>query len=161
MMKVHHKLLHVIIVSMALVCAQPGICGGPVYWSQDGTRMATSNEKTIYVFDAAGNEIRRLVFEAPLSGVAFSPNGRYLAYVMLGQQVWIYDVDTGAKVQVFEPAGITQISKNLTWSADSQNLTYVVLDIPATSGNGERTVASLYMVKPDGTNKKLLLSYNH
>jgi WD40 repeat protein len=67
-------------------------------------------------------------YGAPIWSVAFSPDGRYLAWTVMTGQVWLEDRSTGECSRIYE--GVTSSARRLAFSPDGRVLAVV--------GNGPR-----------------------
>jgi eukaryotic-like serine/threonine-protein kinase len=113
-----HKLgAAVVAVSLALVLAGAGYA---VY------RLTTRRDKPALSFQAA--KITRLTTTGKASGVAISPDGKYVVHVQDdgGQQsLWTRQVATQSNVQIVAPAAAVSYT-GLTFSPDGNFVYYVV-----------------------------------
>jgi WD40 repeat protein len=81
--------------------------------SPDGTILAVKDDKFITIRDTATGEVLRKVKYLPESGggrsvtnwLSFTPDGKQIAAVMMGDAVRLIDVWTGEVTQTFEPGG--------------------------------------------------------
>jgi WD40 repeat protein len=81
--------------------------------SPDGTILAVKDDKFITIRDTATGEVLRKVKYLPESGggrsvtnwLTFTPDGKQIAAVMMGDAVRLIDVGTGEVTRTFEPGG--------------------------------------------------------
>ncbi|MBN2118594.1 MAG: PD40 domain-containing protein [Anaerolineales bacterium] len=111
--------------------------GGPAgLWIMDADG---GNQRLVTAFEPFG------VFDAP----AWSPNGRYLAYVTgieEEQDVWVVPVGGGEPVNVSNLPGE---KRAISWSPDSQALVF--------TNDDEQDELSVYIALPDGSDTHPLL----
>ncbi len=123
----------------------PGEPGGrsrfaSVRFSLDGTRLAASAGRTLRVWNPAdGQEIfTRSSFAAPVTGIAFSPEGRRLAAATRDGTVTVWDAATGAAgLTLRRLAGAVD---GLTYSPDGRR---IVTAVGGTNRGGERRFAEV------------------
>ncbi len=123
-----------------------------VQWSADSATMLVIVGNRLQLFDASGKPGKALTLDAEPAEPAFSPDGTKLAFIVKGQ-MWILDIASESKVQVFDSSSPMQFCRSPQWSSNGQILTFLVI----TAGNpGE---GQIYMARADGTNKALLVRY--
>ncbi|MFZ1465469.1 MAG: SH3 domain-containing protein [Anaerolineae bacterium] len=109
-------------------------------WSPDGSRLSAGDGRDVYILNADGSGLRRLVNgEYP----AWSPKSNWIAHrACNGGDCGIYltDADTGAQQRVTSGGSDGQPA----WSPDGKRLAYISKD----DGNFE-----IYVVNIDGSNK--------
>lgn len=127
-------------------------------WSYDGTRIAffaaNANAVGIYNFTT---ELRFFPGESAYLGPqAWSPDGRALTYTVIRfsdsgaqQVVVVRDLQLGTESGFAEPTGD---QADPAWSPDATTIAYAFRN-PAGGDNG----GSLWLVRPDGTGKVLLV----
>ena len=122
-------------------------------WSPDGERIAfyshRNNISDIYVMDADGKRLRRIVIAEQHSGGSpcWSPNGQQIAYTvgLMGSGIYIMDVD-GQNPHRVSPVNIW--SHNPAWSPDGAWIAYdAEIDNPWGNPNVD---VNIYIVSVDG-----------
>jgi WD40 repeat protein/serine/threonine protein kinase len=94
-----------------------------VAFSPDGRRLVSLSPKTVLVWDAAtGAELQTLgpPSERNRYGLAYSPDGRFVAVTTQEQTIVLWEVETGREVRVFQ--GHRSVVKNVAFSPDGQFL---------------------------------------
>ncbi|MFN4261154.1 MAG: DPP IV N-terminal domain-containing protein [Gemmataceae bacterium] len=132
-------------------------------FAPDGRRIAFVSERDgnmeLYVMSADGSELKRLTDEFALDDhPAWSPDGKRLAFVSTRQpaeqpgQAWnaVYVMRAdGSGVQRVTPAGVADYSPS--WSPRGDFLAVA-------SGNGKPGEADLYVMKPDGSDRRKVIA---
>jgi TolB protein len=116
---------------LALVTAAAGAATGvrttdrdPVF-APDGRTLAfvrTSTSGSIMLVDRSGKHLRTLVPHVDASGLAWSPDGRSIAYSVAFSDIWRVDVATGATQQLTHDGPFTDWQPS--WSPDGTTIAY-------------------------------------
>jgi WD40 repeat protein len=109
------------------------IGGSPCAFSPDARLVAVAGYEllSVYVYDVATGELLHQFTgtgqKLAARGVAFSPDGRFLAYVDLGNQIWLWDVE--GRRQLGEPIQPrdSQVGR-LAFSPDGKLLAFATVD---------------------------------
>lgn len=115
------------------ITSTTGACERYPAWSPDGTQIAyfsdASGENELYIGPQNGiGPIHKISLGAHPTyyfNPVWSPDGHYIAFNDIAQQLWIVDVKTGKTTLVatrYYDEGYNPF--NISWSADSQWLTY-------------------------------------
>jgi dipeptidyl aminopeptidase/acylaminoacyl peptidase len=161
--------------------ADPEFSESSPVWSPDGTQIAFISNRTpdpdnhpgydaIWVVPAEGGDLRRISApDGPKYQLAWSPDGRYLAYIgnpypddsyPRNDHVWLVSLETGETIDLIpnldNTVGVGTLTDvrefgggaPLLWSADSQHLYFLV---------SERGGVYPYRVKVDGAHLDKLL----
>lgn len=83
------------------------IAGEPA-WSPDGTRIAFSSDTDgfgVYVMDADGSNLTKLVHTCSLARPSWSPDGTRIAYYDCGYEVWVVEADGSNPTNLTGTAG--------------------------------------------------------
>jgi Tol biopolymer transport system component len=123
-----------------------GVSSRPA-WSPDGSHILYSTSSTTYAVDSNGGEPQKLLDNA--TGAVWSPDGRRLAYVVLGQngrsvglglaQADGNDPHTVVQGEIYYPA----------WSPDGSTVAFA---------HAASTTSQIVLVDPDGTNERTIAS---
>jgi dipeptidyl aminopeptidase/acylaminoacyl peptidase len=161
--------------------ADPEFSESSPVWSPDGTQIAFISNRTpdpdnhpgydaIWVVPTEGGDLRRISApDGPKYQLAWSPDGRYLAYIgnpypddsyPRNDHVWLVSLETGETIDLIpnldNTVGVGTLTDvrefgggaPLLWSADSQHLYFLV---------SERGGVYPYRVKVDGAHLDRLL----
>jgi dipeptidyl aminopeptidase/acylaminoacyl peptidase len=118
-------------------------------WSPDNAHLAftCSGNYRLCIAARDGSSLKRVtVANAPISTIAWSPDGASIALVIReisGYQLFIIDAD-GSNPRRLLPTERPWIGE-LAWSPNSTQIAFV-------SGDQENNIGELYFVNPDGTN---------
>jgi TolB protein len=143
-------------------------------WSPDGTKVAFTSYKSgnpdLYVFDLNTNEMTPVVRKGTLvTGAAFSPNGKQLAFSMSegeGSQIWVVNADGSAPRRITNDA--YGINSSPAWSPDGNRLVFVsnragspqLYIVPASGGGATRlTFQGNYNQTPDWSPRGDLIAF--
>jgi Tol biopolymer transport system component len=100
--------------------ATPGEHESGATWAPDGSSFAFVYNGAVYGQAPRLGATKHLIAEAPASDPAYSPDGRYLAFIRDGD-LYRVSLDTGSAVRVFDFDAATPASSP-TWSPDSCQL---------------------------------------
>ncbi|MGZ4461695.1 MAG: TolB family protein [Gaiellaceae bacterium] len=105
-------------------------------WSPDGSRLAFTDGKAVYVADAEGTNVRRLADGVDQS---WSPDGKRLAF-MRGWAIYVVNVDGSGLSRLTTPdrEDVKTLAALPSWSPDGTRIAYETLD-------------GLFLVGVDGT----------
>lgn len=152
-------------IARILVClaAVWSICPGAVWalshtsplvqWSSDGSLMVVIVGNRVETFDAAGKPGKSLTLEGEPSEAVLSPDASRLAFIIGGNQLWVLELATEAKVQLFAPPTPGHRCLSPRWSSNGQNLTFFVI-APGTPSEGQ-----VHLAGADGSRKAMLTKY--
>lgn len=124
-----------------------------VQWSADGALMVVIVGDRVQTFDASGKPGKSLTLEGQPSDATLSPDASRLTFVIGGQQLWVLELATEAKVQIFAPSSSGDRCLSPRWSPNGQSLTFVVI-APGTPSEGQ-----IHFATADGSRKSMLLKY--
>lgn len=118
-----------------------------VFFVDTGPEGDISHVGDIYVISADGNGLRQLNPQGKKAGyldvpvISLSPDGRHAAFAVLGDAVFVADLD-GGEARAITPRGASAWA--VSWSPTSEWIVY-------TRQYGDASVTSL--VRPDGTDR--------
>jgi Tol biopolymer transport system component len=127
--------------------------------SPDGYRVvfSTSNPPNIalVLVTMDGSERKVLTPDGRFFSAAWSPDGKSLAYMKLGDGVWVMDADGTS------PRQIAKEGSGPVWSPDGKSIAYVeTVMAPRQPGQqwAQPQRADIVIVNPDGTGRRVLTS---
>jgi WD40 repeat protein len=128
-------------------------------WSPDGSRIVFTRAEAIYTMNADGTDTAAITADTFPQGVKFprwSPNGRRILF-------WASDDDEGGSLYYVNPNGtglqLSSINSVIwaSWSPDGQRLA-AILAVFIQIGETCCVEYGVYLINPDGTEKKELVS---
>jgi dipeptidyl aminopeptidase/acylaminoacyl peptidase len=122
--------------------------GGAFDWTPDGRSLVyASTDGSLYLIDASGGPVRRIVEHGPVAAPAVAPDGRRVAYLVDSHHVAIASLDTDGpwadRISAsadfcFDPA----------WSPDSAHVAWHEWDVPHMPWDESRIVLRLVDGQP-------------
>jgi WD40 repeat protein len=121
--------------------------GKQVGWSPDGTLLAITGNRGVFLYDTRSWKQARTLGSGPADGFAFSPDGKTLAAIL--GEVRLFDVATGAELRTLPGTRISTTAASgyfLAWSPDGGTLGVIVDQViklfDAASGQQTGTIIS-------------------
>jgi TolB protein len=141
--------LLVVIISVLLV-------GDARSASQGSELIAFTREDGIYVMRSDGSGVRALWHGRHAANLTWAPDGRTLAFdarrsFKVRSSIWVVDAQGAHLVRVVSSAA------SPTWSPDGRRIAFTRLGTPA---NENRYKRAIWVVNPDGSGMRRLLSLN-
>jgi len=129
-------------------------------WSPDGAHIAVMNDGDpggLYIMAADGSDVRMILEGYSGTDVAWSPDGRRLAYEDDSGAIWVATTNGSAQTKIGNPlhdsgAGVLLDHADLVWSPDGSQIAY--RDIGYRAG-GELVTASAFPASGLGDAKAL------
>jgi len=113
-------------------------------WSPDGKQLAytsfANNTLGLYVMNTDGSQ--NLKLDDMGSHPSWSPDGSKIAYTLTG--IWIINTDGSGKTE------LSASGQDPAWSPDGAYIAYME--------NDPKKDAGIYLIKPDGSGKRLMVS---
>ena len=89
-------------------------------YSQDGTRLVISSSIGVWLYDTVTSQEVALLAGDWINGFAFSPDGRTLAILIAGNNIYLWDAKTGAHIRTLR--GHTAGVRTVAFSPDGLTL---------------------------------------
>ena len=89
-------------------------------YSQDGTRLVISSSIGVWLYDTVTSQEVALLAGDWINGFAFSPDGRTLAIMIAGNNIYLWDAKTGAHIRTLR--GHTAGVRTVAFSPDGLTL---------------------------------------
>jgi Tol biopolymer transport system component len=107
--------------------------GSNPVWSPDGSALAVldpppgSGDRTLRIVDPASLSTRSTLSFAAIGGLAWSPNGRWIAATggEGSKSIVRIDVSSGDVIQIEGPSGHLDAAREISWSPDSLRVAFV------------------------------------